>query len=139
MASTMSAKEYKEQLATLCTRGGVREWPYKSVSDQHVLMKSAMYMLEAERDYSEPELNDLLGAWCEQVAGNFRVDHAALRRYMVDAGYLKRDAAGYRYRPDEEQASRLFEHEVSAVDPVAVVREAQREIEARKKRYLNSQ
>jgi hypothetical protein len=138
MASTMNVDEYKRQLADLTTRGGIREWPYKSVSDQHVLMKSATYSLEADRDYSEQELNDLLGAWCEQVAGNMQIDHASLRRHMVEAGYLRRDAAGYRYRLDDDQATRLFERDVSAIDPVVVVREALKEIEARKQRYLNS-
>ncbi len=135
MTSTMSAADYKEQLQALCTRGGYREWPYKSLSDQHVLLKSATYWVEPDREYSEQEINDLLVQWCEQVGSNFRIDHAALRRHLVDAGYLLRDNAGHSYRLDAEQAGRIFEHEANAVDPLAAVREARREIEERRRKY----
>ena len=135
MSPPMSVDEYKQQLGTLCTRGGVREWPRKT-EDQHVLLKSATYSLEAEREYSEKELNEHLAVWCKQVGQNFIVDYASLRRWLVDAGYLKRDAAGTGYTLDEEQGLRMFEREVGSVDPVAVVDSAQREIEERKRKFM---
>ena len=45
--------------------------------------------------YSEPELNELLAE--ELTRMNARVDHVTARRYLVDLGFLKRDAAGTRY------------------------------------------
>jgi hypothetical protein len=44
---------------------------------------------DADRTYTEPEVNDVLRAVHE--------DHVALRRYMVDAGLLLRDDAGSSY------------------------------------------
>lgn len=138
MPAVIDVEEYRRQLTELCTRGGYREWPRKS-QDRHVLLKSATYMLEPDREYSEQEINEHLVAWCGQIGLNFQIDYASLRRHLVDAGYLKRDAAGYGYRLDEEAAAHMFERDVEAVDPVAVVRHAQREIEERKRRYLRDE
>lgn len=137
MASKISVEAYEKQLATICTRGGLREWPVKSSTDQHILMKSVTYLLQPGRDYSEKEINEALAQWSEEVAGNIQIDFASLRRYMVEAGYLERDAAGAHYRLNEEQGEQLFEAGVGDVDPAAVVRAALEEIEARRRKYAS--
>jgi hypothetical protein len=42
--------------------------------------------------YDEATVNDLLGQWCTGAS----TDHVALRRYLVDYGFLTRDAGVYR-------------------------------------------
>jgi hypothetical protein len=48
------------------------------------------------RDYDEPAVNERLGSWC---AGG-EVDHAALRRYLVESGLLARGSGVYRLASD---------------------------------------
>lgn len=136
MSTTVGVNEYKKELESLCTRGGMREWPRKA-RDQYILLKSATYAIEPDREYSEKELNEILSHWCEKVGKNFLIDHATLRRFLVDAGFLKRDAAGYGYRLDEEPGDLMFERRVDSVDPVAVVQQANREIEERRRKYIS--
>ncbi|HSM56793.1 MAG TPA: DUF2087 domain-containing protein [Candidatus Sulfomarinibacteraceae bacterium] len=136
MTTTMSRAEFEKRLEDLCTRGGRREWPPKR-EDQHVLLKSATLMLEPQREYSEAELNEPLEAWVDQVGQIFVIDHVTLRRFLVDAGYVQRDLAGQRYRINAEKAAEMFDDDVASVDPVAVVAEARRRIEERKRAYLN--
>lgn len=138
MPSAITANQFKERLEALCLRGGVREWPRKPL-DQHVLLKGATYGLEPDRDYSEAEINEQLAPWCEDVGRNMIVDHATLRRYLVDAGYLIRDAAGTTYRLNQEKVEAQFDPDVSSIDPAAVLEEARRRNEERKRRYLAQQ
>jgi hypothetical protein len=51
---------------------------------------------ERGRDYDEPAVDERLRAWCEDG----EVDHAALRRYLVEAGLLLRGSGVYRVADD---------------------------------------
>jgi hypothetical protein len=93
-------------------------------------------MLEAGRDYTENELNECLARWLGEVGQAVEIDHVSLRRYLVDAGYLIRDAAGRSYRVDAQQTVELFEAGIEEIDPVAVIEEASRRTEERKREYL---
>jgi hypothetical protein len=54
------------------------------------LLRFVAERFEPGRAYGEPEINALLR--------EVHDDHAALRRYLVDAGLLVRDDAGTSYR-----------------------------------------
>ncbi len=138
MPQTIATDQFKERLEAICLRGGVREWPRKPL-DQHVLLKSATFGLEAHREYSEAEINEHLAPWCADVGRNMVVDHAVLRRYLADAGYLIRDAAGASYRLNEEIAEARFDPTISSIDPATVLQEARRRNEERKRKYLAQQ
>ena len=135
MASKIRTAEFKNRLAVLCLRGGGREFPRKH-RDQHILFKSITLMLETKRRYAEDELNECLAKWLSQVGRTIEIDHVSLRRYLVDAGYLTRDTAGRSYRVDSEQTVGLFEADIEDINPVAVVEEAYRDAEERKREYL---
>lgn len=47
-------------------------------------------------DYDEAQVNALLAPWCEDA----EVDHAALRRYLVESGLMSRGSGVYRLGPD---------------------------------------
>ena len=47
-------------------------------------------------DYDEQQVNALLAPWCEGAD----VDHAALRRYLVESGLMSRGGGVYRLGPD---------------------------------------
>jgi hypothetical protein len=135
MVSRIDVAEFKDRLAELCLRGGGWGIPRKH-RDQHILFKSVTLMLETERAYPEGELNECLAKWLSQVGRTVEIDHVSLRRYLVDTGYLTRDSAGRSYQVDPEQALDLFEVGVDEIDPVAVVEEAYRVAEKRKRKYI---
>lgn len=135
MTTKIDVTEFKKRLEALCARGTGREWPRKT-PDQHVLLKSAAMLLETGRDYGEAEINEPLEAWCQGPGEAFIMDHVTLRRYLVDAGYLSRDAAGQSYGLDGQKAAEMFTPEVEALDPAAIVRDALREREERKRRFM---
>ena len=135
MSSKIGSTEFKERLALLCLQGGGRGVPRKH-RDQHILFKSITLILETQREYTENELNEYLVKWLSQVGQAVQIDHVSLRRYLVDAGYLTRDSAGRSYRVDPEQMVGLFEADIEEIDPVAVIAEAQRRTEERKREYL---
>lgn len=135
MTTKIDAAEFRKRLEALCARGTGREWPRKT-PDQHVLLKSAAMLLKAGRDYSETEINEPLDAWCQGPGEAIIMDHVTLRRHLVDAGYLTRDAAGHSYRLDAQTTAEMFAPEIAALDPAAIVRDALREREERKRAFM---
>ncbi len=70
----------------------LRSLPSSATRRREVLAHVAEQVFEEGRDQTEPEVNALLGAWCE----GGEVDHAALRRYLVEAGLVSRAGGVYR-------------------------------------------
>jgi hypothetical protein len=63
---------------------------------REVLEHVAERAFDADRDYDEPAVNDRLHGWCD----GGEVDHAALRRYLVESGLLARGSCVYRLASD---------------------------------------
>jgi hypothetical protein len=57
-----------------------------------VLDHVAKTTFEADREYDERTVTDLLRPWCEGTA----VDAVSLRRFLVDDGFLHRESGAYR-------------------------------------------
>jgi hypothetical protein len=71
--------------------GRVAQWPVR----QKVQRMAVTYLasrFDAEREYSEREVNELLNEW--HTFG----DWALLRRVLCDWGYMAREPNGSRYR-----------------------------------------
>jgi hypothetical protein len=66
--------------------GRIRELPARAAKRELVLEYVAG-RIDSAREYSEREINDVLSALYD--------DHVTLRRYLVDAGLLKREAGVY--------------------------------------------
>jgi hypothetical protein len=136
MSSPISIAEFKDRLAALCLKGGQRGFPRKP-RDRHILFKSIILMLETQRTYTEAELNEELRQWLSQVGQTIELDHVSLRRYLVDAGYLIRDGAGRSYQVALEQTGDVLEPGIETLDPVVVLAEVERQLEAQKQAYLS--
>ena len=67
----------------------------KKPEHRDLLLATLSLPLERRYPYTELELNDVLRQ--ELGAMNALVDHVSARRYLVDFGFVKRDAAGQRY------------------------------------------
>ena len=126
---------FKERLAMLLVRGGAGGWPRDPV-DERVLLKSAVFPFEPDRIYNEAQINIQLEQWLEQIGTTLFVDHVKLRRYLVDAGYLRRDRAGRAYRVNGAKVTEGFEAGIDSLDPSAIVESAREQAERRKQAYL---
>ena len=73
-------------LRTFFRNGRLTEIPMKRTKRRIVLERIALEF-EPGRDYDEKEVN--------VIVGTFFNDHAALRRYLVDEGFLDRDHGRY--------------------------------------------
>jgi len=135
--SKITVDEFKQRLEALCLSAGGRGLPRKR-RDWDILFKSITLALEAGRNYSEKEVNQVVEEWLAGIGQAIEIDYVTLRRHLVDAGYLVRDLAGTSYRLGLEVITELFEPATDTVDPAAVVEEARSRKEQRKRQYLES-
>lgn len=93
VASSVPAPEpeHEDQVLRAFVRGGrLVRFPTQGVKRRTVLEHVAQ-TFEPGRRYPETEVNAALKAWCE----GGEADHISLRRYLIDAGLLSRDAGLY--------------------------------------------
>jgi len=129
----ITEEQFKNRFSSLIL--GARDLPKKTL-DLHILFISATLNLDPHKGYSEAELNEQLHAWSDQFGGNFALDHVTLRRYLIDAGYLQRDAAGNVYQLNKHAAPFTFDDSLANIDLGKLVDDARREREERKRRYM---
>jgi hypothetical protein len=122
--TVVSASEFAERLARLCIgRASSRVFPRKEV-DRHVLMRAAITSVP-DGPLTESDVNLALMRWIESVGAAITIDHVTLRRYLVDAGYLRRDAGGSRYaRVLDGSGAVAFAADVAHLDAVTLLEAA---------------
>jgi len=101
--------------------------------DRHILFVSAVLGLDAEREYTEKQLNDELRKWSERFGANVCLDHVTLRRFLVDEGYLTRDAAGTAYILKKEGLPYTFDQSIWSLDLQELINSVRRDREKRKR------
>ncbi len=134
----ISSQVFTKRLVALCTSGGGRGMP-SHPRDLQILLKSMSLCFASQENYTEQQVNELLQAWLRDVGQHVEIDHATLRRYLVDTGYLKRDKAGQSYQLVEDWQKEFFEPEVERLVPAALIEEARQRALARKKAFLEKQ
>jgi hypothetical protein len=127
---------FLKRLVNLCLRSGMTGFP-KDELDQHILLKSAALTFEPAATYTEAEVNERLKAWIDQIADIPGIDHGTLRRALIDHAYLERDKIGssYQLSPGGPRTVQ-FDPAVENIDPRRALDDARREIEERKRAYL---
>lgn len=132
----VSDQIFIKRLVNLCLRSGLSGFP-KDELDQHILLKSAAITLDRSAVYSEPEINEKLKTWIDQVARIEGIDHGTLRRSLIDNHYLIRDKDGSSYQVSPTGPRQVsFDDSIEQLDPLQVLENARREIEERKQAYL---
>ncbi len=134
---TPVTKEYFcKRLVDLCVKSGLSGFP-KDDLDQHILLKSAVLIVGPSASFSEREIDEKLKYWINNVGESLKIDHATLRRRLIDTGYLTRnkDGSAYQVSASGKQAD-LFEAGVEQVDAVQVIANAREEIARRKREYM---
>ncbi len=112
-----------------------RDLPKKR-RDRHILFFSATLELKRGRQYSEQELNECLNKWAERYGKRMQLDYVSLRRYLVDEGYIMRDAAGASYELVQEDLHYSFDPSIQALDLDALIAEESAIREKRKQEHL---
>ncbi|MFD3694982.1 DUF2087 domain-containing protein [Streptomyces sp. NPDC058646] len=77
-------------VSDLFSGGRLKAIPRKAARREQVLVHLMETLFAADRDYTEPEVNDALRTVHE--------DCSALRRYLITSGLLTRTRDGSRYR-----------------------------------------
>ncbi len=134
----MIRSAFESRLAQLCLRGGGPGLPRAQV-DRAVLFKSVLLSMgdAAAAQHTERAINDLLKAWLAEVGRNVDTDHVALRRTLVDDGWLVRSADGGVYRAADGKGAAELDASIEEVDPREAIRRAE-ETAARRKRERSS-
>jgi hypothetical protein len=116
----ITPEEFVERLCLVAADRGPRGFPRRR-RDRQILMKSIVMLLDSERTYREPEVNEVLRGWRRDVAPAIATDHVTLRRLLVDAGHLERTPDGSRYRVGFPPRPLAFDLEVDDIDVRATV------------------
>jgi len=117
-------------LKRLLANGPLTALP-KRADDQLLIARLAGTRFSPGRDYAEKEVNEVLNGWLASFFAEYGIDHATLRRYMVDRGILMRDRACTVYRVNEAGLAGVD----ATVDPAKVLVEASAEREARRNKH----
>lgn len=120
----------RKALQRLLANGPLTAMPRRA-KDAQLLLGLAAARLKVGLTYGEHEVNDLLQAWLDTISAPYGIDHVSLRRYLVDAKFLLRDASGSTYRINAAKAR------LADVDPAQVLAEIRRERETRKRQHAS--
>jgi len=134
VAEPISADEFKKRLAQLCLSSKSAVLPRRQ-RDRQIILKSVALCFQKTRSYTEQQVNDVLLGWIDQVGFSFQTDHAALRRFLVDEGYLERSDTGESYWLSVVLSAGLFAADVEEVHPELVLIEARSAAHAKKALY----
>lgn len=96
LAAAGAPESASSPLAPFVRGRRLRSLPAQAERRWTVLAHVAAHTFDAGTDYDEKTVNELLGQWC---AGG-SVDHAALRRYLVESGLMSRGSGVYRLGGD---------------------------------------
>ena len=145
-SATIDAAGWLERIAQLALRHGVHlsTLQQKAGGDLELLLASAALAFPADSALSEPQANEILKRFLATAGVMVATDHVELRRWMVDAGFLRRSDFGTDYRRGAlpawlgDAAGALDFDRIA--DTVAQARSAnERQREARRQAWLASQ
>ncbi len=120
---TITAEEFTKRLAQLCLTGHAAELPRKQ-RDRQIILKSVALHLSKARTYTERDLNAALMSWVGEVGHSIAIDHAALRRALIDEKYLERAADGTVYHLTDSGGAGWFAPEVDQIQPAVLIQDA---------------
>jgi hypothetical protein len=126
----IGSEEFTKRLAGLCASGVGPGLPRRQ-RDAHILLASMWLCFRRGVRYTEREVGRILQTWLEAAGSRVDLDHASMRRALVDFHYLDRDPRGTTYElsaPDPNQ----LPPEWQTLDPLQILREARERAELRK-------
>lgn len=132
MLSELTRSQFIEHFPRLVVEA--RDLPKKALP-LNVLLVSAMHGLEPGRRYPEAEVNAALQRWLMRFGLRFGLDHASLRRLLVDEGLLLRDSGGAWYEPQSRSRDFACDPAIRELDLEALVAEERARRAERKRSF----
>ena len=129
----MTTNEQTVMIFKRLLKGGVMKRMPRGRRDTEVFLALAASSLDPQMTYSESELNNLLTEWMEDFTSPMTMDHATVRRYLVDFGFLMRDQSGSSYTANQTVINKAIEPAARSVHPRYVLEGVQRERDQRKR------
>lgn len=145
-SAPIEASIWLQRMSKLSLRHGVHlsTLQQKDGRDLELLFASAALAFPADGSQSERAVNDILRRFLSTAGVMVATDHVELRRWMVDAGFLRRSDFGTEYRRGVMPAWLVdaaqvldFDRIAGAVTQARVANESERE--ARRQAWLASQ
>jgi hypothetical protein len=133
----IDAAGFQKRLAQLCLSGNSTMLPGRW-RDRQIILKSIALGLTKNRLYTERELNAALLNWVDAVGHSLQVDHAALRRALIDEKYLERTPEGASYRVSGSAHAGWFDPSVEVIQPEEVIANAIAEASAKRERFRSN-
>lgn len=132
----ITAAAFRKRLVDLCCRSGLADLP-KDQIDQHILFKSMLLLVGRNGPLSGQEMDEKLKQWINQIGGIQKLDHASLRRWLIDAGYITRNSDGTCYQVAQPGPhADWFSAEVDELNVVEVIQTGLEEIARRKQAFM---
>lgn len=123
-----------QALRRLLANGPLAHLPLRP-EDMDVLLALAAAKFVPGRAYRERDVNDVLSSWLETFCLPGGADHVTLRRALVDARLLARDAAGTTYEARTQAVAERLADAAGAPEPAELLAAIRREREARKREH----
>ena len=133
MDSAIGPEEYARRLADLCARGGRHAFPRRG-RDKSILLHALSRRFDDTRGGSldERAVGARISVWLQETGSALDVDAVSLRRALIDAGFLVRDADGRSYRPSRTYENLIrFDPAVGELDPDRIVADARLQAQER--------
>lgn len=127
-------KEAQGILRRLFKGGEIERLP-KRPGDARFLLALIASSLQPSQHYSERDLNVHLTEWLAGFTCPIGLDHVTVRRYLVDHGFVLRDAEGSWYTVNTAVVGSVLDASAMEVYPRDIFDEVQLERLARKRAY----
>lgn len=125
--------EFEKRVIDLLVRSSLYELPSKR-KDLLIILKTIASQFK-DGSFTEKETNEVIKDFISKIP-RLKVDHVKIRRALIDEGFLKRTPSGSVYTINKDyDAFKLFSEDINNLDCLNLIRNAQKEIEERKKKY----
>lgn len=132
MTSHVTLEEFSNQFPRLIL--DARDLPRKPLPF-NIMLISVVSRLDPEREYSEGDLNDALQLWVLEFGSRLGVDHANIRRFLIDEGFLTRNPSGSVYSVHRESRNFSFDPFIRDLDLHGMLEEEKEHREERKRKF----
>jgi len=125
--------EFEKRVIDLLVRSSLYELPPKR-KDLLIILETITSQFK-DGSFTEKETNEVIKDFISKIP-RLKVDHVKIRRALIDEGFLKRTPSGSVYTINKDyDAFKLFSEDINNLDCLNLIRNAQKEIEERKKKY----
>ena len=119
----IEAAEIESILRRIFKGGALRRMPKKR-EDAEVIMALSLLGLDPNGVFDESEINVQLSAWLDGITvENSAADYVALRRDLVDHGFLRRATDGAIYRIEQSRIEETIASSAAQIDPKKIYEE----------------